>query len=109
MGGRKASTRTLSCIGAERVVPHYNVMGVAKVSRSKPRLPRPRRSTSALPISDVNAISAGPIETIAAMGIWSSGVLDIVLRSKAPLRRNIDTNDVGDAALFFLSRPLGGQ
>lgn len=51
----------------------------------------------------VNAISAGPIKTLAAMGISGfSGVLDIV-EAKAPLRRNIETNDVGDAALFFLS------
>lgn len=101
MAGRKASILTLSYIGAERVVPHYNVMGVAKAALEA----SVRYLAADLGPSDirVNAISAGPIKTIAAMGISGfSGVLDIV-SSKAPLRRNIDTNDVGDAALFFLS------
>lgn len=101
MAGRKASILTLSYIGADRVIPHYNVMGVAKAALEA----SVRYLAADLGPQDirVNAISAGPIKTIAAMGISGfSQVLDLVA-AKAPMRRNIDTNDVGDAALFFLS------
>ena len=92
---------TMTYLGGERAVPGYNVMGVAKAALEA----SVRYLAADLGPQDirVNAISAGPIKTIAAMGISGfSQVLDLVA-AKAPMRRNIDTNDVGDAALFFLS------
>jgi enoyl-[acyl-carrier protein] reductase I len=95
---------TLTYLGAERVVPHYNVMGVAKAAlEASVRYlahdlgPRGIR---------VNAISAGPIRTLAARGV--SGISKMVEhhREIAPLRRATEQAEVGDTALFLLS-PLG--
>ncbi len=95
---------TLTYLGAERVVPHYNVMGVAKAAlEASVRYlahdlgPRGIR---------VNAISAGPIRTLAARGV--SGISKMVEhhREIAPLRRATEQSEVGDTALFLLS-PLG--
>lgn len=92
---------TLSYLGAERVVPHYNVMGVAKAAlEASVRYlahdlgPRGIR---------VNAISAGPIRTLAARGV--SGITKMVdhHREVAPLRRATEQAEVGDTALFLLS------
>jgi enoyl-[acyl-carrier protein] reductase I len=95
------SMLTLTYLGGERVLPHYNVMGVAKAAlEASVRYlaadfgPRKIR---------VNAISAGPVKTLAASGI---GDFRFILRwneINAPLRRNIRTVEVGNAALFVLS------
>jgi enoyl-[acyl-carrier protein] reductase I len=98
------SVVTLTYLGAERVVPHYNVMGVAKAALE---------STVRYLAHDlgpknirVNAISAGPIKTLAARGV--SGISKMVdhHRDFAPLRRATEQGEVGDTALFLVS-PLG--
>jgi enoyl-[acyl-carrier protein] reductase I len=95
------SMLTLSYLGAEKVVPHYNVMGVAKAA-----LEASVRYLAADLGRDnirVNAISAGPIKTLAGSGI---GDFRVILRwneLNAPLGRNVTINDVGNAALFLLS------
>src|SRR6185312_4341357 len=95
------SVITMSYLGAERVVPRYNVMGVAKAALE---------ATVRYLASDVgqnkirvNAISAGPIKTLAARGISGLGDMMKELAEKAPLRRNVEVNEVGDAALFLAS------
>jgi enoyl-[acyl-carrier protein] reductase I len=95
---------TLSYLGAERVFPNYNVMGVAKAAlESAVRYlaaelgPRNIR---------VNAVSAGPIKTLAASGISGfTGILQ-TYRDRAPLRRTVDAEEVADAACFLLG-PAG--
>jgi enoyl-[acyl-carrier protein] reductase I len=95
------SLLTLSYFGAERVMPHYNVMGVAKAA-----LECSVRYLAADLGPDnirVNAISAGPIKTLAASGI---GDFRHILRwneLNAPLKRNVTTEDVGGAGLYLLS------
>ena len=101
-----ASLLTLSYLGALRIVPHYNTMGLAKASlEASVRYlagslgPRGIR---------VNGISAGPIKTLAASGIKDfSRLLSIVARS-APLRRNVTIEDVGNVAAFLLSDLASG-
>ena len=91
---------TLSYLGAERVFPNYNVMGVAKAALEC----SVRYLASDLGPSNVrvNAVSAGPIKTLAASGISGfSGILQ-AYRDRAPLRRTVDTSEVADAALFLL-------
>jgi enoyl-[acyl-carrier protein] reductase I len=97
---------TLSYLGSERVFPNYNVMGVAKAAlEANVRYlaadlgPRNIR---------VNAVSAGPIKTISAMGIGGFSSILGVYRERAPLRRNVDTNEVGEAAAFLLSDAARG-
>lgn len=95
------SLLTLTYLGAERVMPHYNVMGVAKAALEA--------SVKYLSVDlgaqnvRVNAISAGPIKTLAASGI---GDFRYILRwneINAPLKRNVTTIEVGNAALYLLS------
>ncbi|SFE27174.1 Enoyl-[acyl-carrier-protein] reductase [NADH] [Paenibacillus algorifonticola] len=92
---------TQSYIGAERVVKNYNVMGVAKAALEA----SVRYLAEDLGKYNirVNAISAGPIKTLSAKGV--SGFNDIMqtIEERAPLRRNIDQEEVGDATLFLLS------
>ena len=102
MHGRGASIVTLSYLGGERVVPHYNVMGVAKsaLEMSVRYLaadlgPRGIR---------VNAVSAGPIKTLAASGVHGLSKMLEYHRTHAPLRKNTEQDEVGDAALFLISR-----
>ena len=92
---------TLTYYGAEQVMPHYNVMGVAKAALEA--------SVRYLAVDlgekniRVNAISAGPIKTLAASGI---GDFRFILRwneLNAPLKRNVNQNDVGNSALYLLS------
>jgi enoyl-[acyl-carrier protein] reductase I len=97
---------TLSYLGSERVFPNYNVMGVAKAAlEANVRYlaadlgPRNIR---------VNAISAGPIKTISAMGIGGFSSILGVYRDRAPLKRNIETSEVGEAAAFLLSDAARG-
>lgn len=95
------SMMTLTYLGSERVVPNYNVMGVAKASLEA----SVRYLASDLGASNirVNAISAGPIKTASARGIKDfSTVLDRVA-SRAPLRRNCDPAEVADTAVFLAS------
>jgi enoyl-[acyl-carrier protein] reductase I len=104
------SILTLSFIGSSRVFTNYNVMGVAKAAlESSVRYlasdlgPRKIR---------VNAISAGPIKTLAAAGISGFSSILQVYRDRAPLRRNIEPSEVADAALFLLgpaSRAVTGE
>jgi enoyl-[acyl-carrier protein] reductase I len=101
MEGRQGSIVTLSYIGGERVVPHYNVMGVAKAALEMSVRylaadlgPRGIR---------VNAISAGPIKTLAASGVHGLSKMLEYHRTQAPLRKNTEQDEVGDAALFLLS------
>jgi enoyl-[acyl-carrier protein] reductase I len=92
---------TLTYLGSTRVFPNYNVMGVAKAALES----SVRYLAADLGPQNirVNAISAGPIKTLAAAGIGGfSNILGIV-RDKAPLRRAIEASEVADAALFLLS------
>ncbi|HUG54179.1 MAG TPA: enoyl-ACP reductase [Vicinamibacteria bacterium] len=102
MEGRGGSVVTLTYLGGERVVPHYNVMGVAKAAlEASVRYlaadlgPRGIR---------VNAISAGPIKTLAASGVHGISKMLEYHRHHAPLRKNTEQEEVGDAALFLVSR-----
>ena len=95
------SLLTLSYLGAERVVPHYNVMGVAKAALEA----SVRYMAADLGSQQVrvNAVSAGPIKTLAASGI---GGLNYILKwnkYNAPLERNVDLEEVGSAGLYMLS------
>ena len=110
MEGRDGSMICLSYYGADKVVPNYNVMGVAKAALeastrylSNDLGPRGIR---------VNAISAGPIKTVSAMGVADFGSLLDTMAQKAPMRRNVDQADVGNTAAFLLSdmsRGITGQ
>jgi len=95
------SLLTMSYLGAERVTPHYNVMGVAKAAlEASVRYLAADLGTAGV---RVNAISAGPIKTLAASGI---GDFRYILRwnqYNAPLRRNVTIEDVGGAGLYLLS------
>jgi enoyl-[acyl-carrier protein] reductase I len=91
---------TLTYLGSERVFKNYNVMGVAKAA-----LEASVRYLAADLGPDnirVNAISAGPIKTLAAMGISGFSSILGVYRERSPLGRNIDTTEVADAAMFLL-------
>jgi enoyl-[acyl-carrier protein] reductase I len=92
---------TLSYLGGERVVPHYNVMGVAKAALEM----SVRYLAADLGPKGirVNAISAGPIKTLAASGVHGLSKMLEYHRTHAPLRRTTDQEEVGDAALFLLS------
>jgi enoyl-[acyl-carrier protein] reductase I len=95
---------TLTYLGSERVFPNYNVMGVAKAALEA----TVRYLASDLGPKNirVNAISAGPIKTLAASGISGfSGILQHY-RDRAPLRRTVDAVEVADAAVFLLG-PAG--
>jgi enoyl-[acyl-carrier protein] reductase I len=92
---------TLSYLGAERVFTNYNVMGVAKAALES----SVRYLASDLGPKNirVNAVSAGPIKTLAASGISGfSGILQ-TYRDRAPLRRTVEASEVADAALFLIS------
>ena len=100
------SMLTLSYYGAEKVIPHYNVMGVAKAALEA--------SVKYL-ANDcgpdgirVNAISAGPIKTLAASGIGDFRLILKWNEHNAPLRRNVTIGDVGGAALYLLSDLANG-
>jgi len=96
-----SSLLTLTYYGAERVIPHYNVMGVAKAA-----LEASVRYLAADLGGDgirVNAISAGPIKTLAASGIGDFRYILKWNELNAPLQRNVTIEDVGGAALYLLS------
>jgi enoyl-[acyl-carrier protein] reductase I len=110
MQERGGSIVCLSYYGAEKVVPNYNVMGVAKAALecctrylAADLGPRGIR---------VNAISAGPIKTLSAMGVSDFGSLLETIAERSPLRRNVTQEDVGQTAMFLLSdmsRGITGQ
>jgi enoyl-[acyl-carrier protein] reductase I len=106
MEGRKAALLTLSYLGAERAVPNYNVMGIAKASLEA------TVRYLALDLGPkgirVNGISAGPIKTLAAAGISGFGKILKFVEENAPLRRNITIDDVGNAAAFLMSDLAAG-
>jgi enoyl-[acyl-carrier protein] reductase I len=99
------SILTLTYLGADRVLPNYNVMGVAKAALEA----TVRYLASSLGSKGirVNAISAGPIKTLAARGIGDFNKILEAVSERAPLRRNVDQTEVGGTALF-LSSPLAG-
>jgi enoyl-[acyl-carrier protein] reductase I len=100
------SIMTMTYYGAEKVVPHYNVMGVAKAA-----LEANVRYLAADLGPDgirVNAISAGPIKTLAAAGISGFRKMLNYVGERAPLRRNIDQEEVGKTALWLCSDLASG-
>ena len=105
MQGRNGALLTLTYLGAERVVPNYNTMGLAKASLEA----AVRYLAASLGPKGirVNGISAGPIKTLAASGIAGFGKILKFVEDNAPLRRNVTLDDVGNAAAFLLSRPGG--
>jgi len=110
MQGREGSLLTLSYLGAERVMPNYNVMGLAKASLEA----NVRFMASSLGPKGirVNAISAGPIKTLAAAGIGNFGKLLSYTEKVSPLRRNVSIMDVGNVAAFLcsdLARGITGE
>jgi len=98
------SILTLTYLGSERVFQNYNVMGVAKAALEA----SVRYLAADLGSKNirVNAISAGPIKTLAASGISGFSSILQVYRDRAPLRRAVDAQEVADAALFLLG-PAG--
>jgi len=98
------SILTLSYLGADRVFPNYNVMGVAKAALES----SVRYLASDLGPQNirVNAVSAGPIKTLAASGIAGFSSILQTYRDRAPLRRTVDADEVAEAAYFLLS-PAG--
>lgn len=106
MQGRRAALLALSYLGAERTLPNYNTMGLAKASLEA--------ATRYLAFSlgpegtRANAISAGPIKTLAASGIGSFSKSLAYNAHHAPLRRNVNIDEVGNAAAFLLSDLASG-
>uniref|UniRef100_A0A7V4XUM2 Enoyl-[acyl-carrier-protein] reductase [NADH] n=1 Tax=Acidobacterium capsulatum TaxID=33075 RepID=A0A7V4XUM2_9BACT len=100
------SIMTLSYFGAEKVVPHYNVMGVAKAALEA--TVRYLAADLGKQNIRVNAISAGPIKTLAARGIGGLGEMLKAHADRAPLHRNTDQSEVGGAAVFLASPLASG-
>lgn len=106
MEGRKASVLALTYLGSERVVPNYNTMGLAKAALES--------STRYLAASlgpkgiRANAISAGPIKTLAASGIKDFSKLLNIMEATAPLGRTVTIQEVGNTAAFLLSDLASG-
>jgi len=99
--GRNASLLTLTYLGAMRAVTNYNVMGLAKASLEA----NVRYLAAALGPEGtrVNAISAGPIKTLAAAGIGGFSKILSFVEHAAPLRRNVTIDEVGNVAAFYFS------
>ncbi len=106
MQGRRAALLTLTYLGAVRTMPNYNVMGLAKASLEA----AVRYMAASLGPKGirVNAVSAGPIKTLAAAGIASFGKLLAYNARHAPLRRNVTIDEVGNAAAFLCSDLASG-
>jgi enoyl-[acyl-carrier protein] reductase I len=102
----KAALLTLTYLGAERALPNYNTMGLAKASlEASVRY----LATSLGPRGiRVNAVSAGPIKTLAASGIKGFGKILEFVEHNAPLRRNVTIEDVGNVSAFLLSDLAAG-
>ena len=95
------SVITLTYYGAEKVVPHYNVMGVAKAALEA--TVRYLANDLGKQKVRVNAISAGPIKTLASRGISGLGEMLKSHAERAPLKRNVDVNEVAETAVFLAS------
>jgi enoyl-[acyl-carrier protein] reductase I len=106
MRGRKASLLTLTYLGADRTMPNYNTMGLAKASLEAAT----RYLAFCLGPEGIraNALSAGPIKTLAASGIGNFSKLLAYNAHHAPLRRNVTIDEVGNAAAFLLSDLASG-
>jgi enoyl-[acyl-carrier protein] reductase I len=101
MEGRSGSIIALTYLGGQRVVPNYNVMGVAKAAlEASVRYLAADLGPHGI---RVNALSAGPIKTLSAAGVSNFSRLLSQMPERAPLRRNVTADEVGDAAIFFLS------
>ena len=101
-----AALLTLTYLGALRIVPNYNTMGLAKASlEASVRYLAANLGAKGV---RVNGISAGPIKTLAASGIKGFGKILDVVAENAPLRRNVTIDDVGNAAAFLLSDLASG-
>lgn len=92
---------TQTYLGSERVIKNYNVMGVAKASLEA-SVRYLAEDVGKYGIR-VNAVSAGPIRTLSAKGVSGFNDINATIEEKAPLRRNVDQDQVGDATLFFIS------
>ena len=106
MLGRNAALLTLTYLGAERSFPSYNVMGLAKASLEA-NVRYMAQSLGPKGIR-VNAISAGPIKTLAAAGIGNFGKLLTLSEKQSPLRRNVTIDEVGNTAAFLCSDLASG-
>ncbi len=106
MQGRNGSLLTLSYLGAERAIPNYNVMGVAKASLEA----NVRYMAAALGEEGtrVNAVSAGPIRTLAASGINNFKSMLSKASDTSPLKRNVTIEEVGNVAAFMCSDLASG-
>jgi enoyl-[acyl-carrier protein] reductase I len=95
------SILTMTYLGGERAVPHYNVMGVAKATLDA----SVRYLAWELGQKNVrvNAVSAGPVRTLAARSIAGFPTMEAIVEERAPLHRHIEADDVGAAAAFLLS------
>ncbi len=95
------SILTMTYLGGERAVPHYNVMGVAKAALDA----SVRYLAWELGEKQirVNAVSAGPVRTLAARSIAGFPTMEAIVEERSPLRRNIESDDVGAAAAYLLS------
>jgi len=100
------SILTMTYLGGERAVPHYNVMGVAKATLdASMRYLAWDLGESAIRI---NAVSAGPVRTLAARSIAGFPTMESIVEQRAPLRHNIEADDVGSAGAFLLSEDAKG-
>ncbi len=106
MQGRNAALVTMSYLGAERSIPNYNVMGLAKASLEA----NVRYMAQSLGPEGirVNAISAGPIKTLAAAGIGNFRKMLETFENTSPMRRNVTIEDVGKSAAFLCSDLASG-
>ncbi|WP_097461559.1 enoyl-ACP reductase FabI [Mangrovitalea sediminis] len=106
MRGRNGSLLTLTYLGAQKVLPNYNVMGLAKASLEA----NVRYMAASLGPDGtrVNGISAGPIKTLAASGIGSFRKMLSENANRAPLRRNVTTEEVGNSGAFLCSDMASG-
>lgn len=106
MAGRAGALLTLSYLGAVRALPSYNVMGLAKASlEANVRFLAADLGPKGI---RVNAVSAGPIKTLAAAGIGGFRKILSHVAATAPLRKNVTTEDVGNTAAFLCSDLAGG-
>ncbi len=96
---------TMTYLGGERAVPHYNVMGVAKATLDSSL--RYLAWDLGQKNIRVNAVSAGPVRTLAARSIAGFPTMEAIVEERAPLHRPIDAGDVGAAAAFLLSDEAG--
>lgn len=106
MQGRNGALMTISYLGAERTLPNYNVMGVAKASLEA-NVRYMAQSLGPKGIR-VNAVSAGPIKTLAAAGISGFDKIFSFNETHAPLRRNVTIEEVGNTAAFLCSDLASG-